>query len=185
MFVNLIDRSREIVDQHLRGVDKSEIRAHSEIGLRAETRTKMTNSYAWAHRLGLQQGDRLLTPKSNFQVVRHHSLYVGVDAVGEAWVIENVVNQGVKWTRLDHLIQRAGYQPEVERFRGTYAQRTLVVNRALDRLGLPYNVLSYNCEHFVNEVQHGRRHSSQVDSAMNVLGGALTFMLIVAVVRNL
>lgn len=145
----------------------------------------MTNSYAWAYRLGLQPGDRLLTPKSHLRVVRHHSLYVGVDAVGEAWVIENVVNQGVKWTRLDHLIQRVGYQPAVERFRGTGYQRTAIVNRALDRLGLPYNVLSYNCEHFVNEVQYGKRHSPQLDNAAKTLVGALSVLLVVAIVRNL
>jgi len=37
MFVNLVDRSLKIVDQRLQSVDQSEIRAQSEIGLRAET----------------------------------------------------------------------------------------------------------------------------------------------------
>jgi|GEM_PF-109909 len=40
--VNLVDRSPEIVDQHFRSVDQSEIRAQSEIGLQAETQTKMS-----------------------------------------------------------------------------------------------------------------------------------------------
>lgn len=141
----------------------------------------MNNSYSWAIHHRLQPGDRVVTHKSLFGIIKHHSLYVGMDADWNAWVIENVVGEGVRWTRLDELIRRNGDISRIERFYGTEAQRTNSVNRALARVGLPYDVLSYNCEHFVNEVLHGQRKSSQVE----VFGGLAALLLAVVVVRNL
>lgn len=151
------------------------------IHLKAEP---MNNSYSWAVHHGLQPGDRVITHKSAFRIIKHHSIYVGVDANLNAWVVENVVGKGVRWTRLDELIRRNGSITGIERFHGTEAQRTAVINQALARIGLPYDVLSYNCEHFVNEVLYGKRSSPQVDTVMKAISGALTFMLVVAILRN-
>lgn len=145
----------------------------------------MNNSYSWAVHHGLQPGDRVITHKSVFGIIKHHSIYVGIDAHWNAWVVENVVGSGVRWTRLDELIRRNGSITGIERFYGTESQRTSAVNQALARVGLPYDVLSYNCEHFVNEVLLGKRSSPQVDNAMKAIGGALSFMLVVAIARNL
>lgn len=141
----------------------------------------MNNSYSRAVHRGLQPGDRVLTHKSFFGIVQHHSLYVGMDTDWNAWVIENVVGEGVRWTRLDDLIQRNGAISGIERFFGSEVQRSASVNRALARIGLPYDVLSYNCEHFVNEVLHGQRKSKQVE----VFGGLAALLLAVVVVRSL
>lgn len=145
----------------------------------------MNNSYSLAVHHGLQPGDRVITNKSLFGIVKHHSLYVGMDTGWNAWVIENVAGNGVRWTRLDELIQRNGHITGIERYYGTEYQRTAVVNQAFARIGLPYDALSYNCEHFVNEVLFGKRQSQQVDNLKQAVGGALTFMLLVAFVRNL
>ncbi len=145
----------------------------------------MNNSYSWAIHHGLQPGDRIITHKSDLRIIKHHSLYVGMDADGNAWVVENVAGDGVRWTRLDELIARNGNIKGLQRFAGTDHQRAVIVNQALARIGLPYNALSYNCEHFVNEVLYGKRSSPQVDGLMKAIGGALTFMAVVAVVRNL
>lgn len=141
----------------------------------------MNNSYSWAVHHGLQPGDRVLTHKSFFGIVKHHSLYVGMDTEWNAWVIENVAGEGVRWTRLDKLIQRNGHITSIERYCGTEYQRTAVVNQALARIGMPYDALSYNCEHFVNDVLYGRRKSNQVE----VFGGLAALVLAVVVVRNL
>lgn len=141
----------------------------------------MNNSYSWAVHHGLQPGDRVLTHKSAFGLIKHHSLYVGMDTDSNAWVIENVAGNGVRWTRLDELIQRNGQITGIERYYGTEYQRTAVVNQALARIGLPYVALSYNCEHFVNEVLYGQRKSRQVE----VFGGLAALLLAVVVVRSL
>lgn len=145
----------------------------------------MNNSYYWAIHHGLQPGDRVITHKSGFGLIKHHPLYVGMDTDCNAWVIENVAGNGVRWTRLDELIRRNGHIVGIDRYSGPEYQRAAVVNKALARIGLPYDALSYNCEHFVNEVLYGKRQSPQVDNFKQVVGGALTFMLIVAIVRNL
>jgi hypothetical protein len=145
----------------------------------------MNNSHSWAIHHGLQPGDRVITQKSAFGLIKHHSLYVGMDTDWNAWVIENVAGNGVRWTRLDELIQRNGHITGIARYYGTEYQRTAVVNQALARIGLPYDALTYNCEHFVNDVLYGKRQSPQVDNLKQVVGGALTCMLIVAIVRNL
>jgi len=145
----------------------------------------MNNSYSWAIHHGLQPGDRVITHKSLFGIIKHHSLYVGMDVDWNAWVIENVVGEGVRWTRLDELIQRNGHITDIERYYGTEYQRTAAVNQALARIGLPYDALSYNCEHFVNEVLYGKRLSNQVDNLKKAVVGTLTFMLLVTIVRNL
>jgi len=145
----------------------------------------MSQSHTWAVHHGLQPGDRVITHKSAFGIIKHHSIYVGVNANLNAWVVENVVGTGVRWTQLDELIRRNGSITGIERFHGTESQRTAVVNQALARIGLPYDVLSYNCEHFVNEILYGKRSSHQVDNVMKAIGGALTFMLVVTIVRNL
>ena len=141
----------------------------------------MNNSYSSAIHHGLQPGDRVLTHKSLWGIIKHHSLYVGMDADWNAWVIENVVGEGVRWTRLDDLISRNGAITGIERFYGSEAQRNASINKALARIGLPYDVLSYNCEHFVNDVLYDQRKSQQVE----VFGGLAALLLAVVVVRNL
>ena len=81
----------------------------------------MNNSYSWAVHHGLQPGDRVLTHKSLFGIVKHHSLYVEMDTDWNAWVIENVAGEGVRWTRLDELIQRNGVIMGIDRFDGLAA----------------------------------------------------------------
>ncbi len=103
-----------------------------------------------------------------------------MDSDWNAWVIENVVGEGVRWTRLDDLIQRNGAISGIERFYGTEAQRNASVSRALARIGLPYDALSYNCEHFVNEVLHGQRRSRQVE----VFGGLAALLLVIVIARS-
>ncbi len=52
-----------------------------------------------------------------------------------------------------------------------------VCKKALSSVGTPYNVVSYNCEHFANDMHGKGKKSEQVEQAATALGGmALTYL---------
>ena len=57
----------------------------------------------------------------------------------------------------------------IERFPGMEYDRRLAVQNALKKLGQPYDLINYNCQHYANEIQHGRVESDQVNNIMNSL----------------
>lgn len=54
-----------------------------------------------------------------------------------------------------------------------------IQQRIRELLGKPYNVLSFNCEHFVSEVQQGRARSPQLALWFGavLIGGAVALVL--------
>ena len=119
---------------------------------------------------GLGIGDRMVVPKSLADMVRHHVVFIGYSEDGEAWIAENKVSYGVVQTRLDHFISGISSIHRVEKFHGSVSGQSVVVERALARMGWGYNAVSYNCEHFVNDVLSGKSSSKQVGTALGVLG---------------
>ena len=63
----------------------------------------------------------------------------------------------------------------IERFEGTHSARKTVVARALQLAGKPYDLINYNCEHFVNEAITGKANSLQV---ANFFVGLLSVLFI-------
>jgi hypothetical protein len=143
----------------------------------------MTTSAALAAYHGLRAGDRIVAPKSFLDMVQHHALFAGHCAQGHAWAIENVVNVGVTYTRFDHFMERIGTIKHIIPFRGDRWAQQEVLERAQQRLGMRYELTTYNCEHFVNEVLLGQRHSRQADTAKELMRGALVFGALALILR--
>lgn len=127
---------------------------------------------------GLDIGDRIVVPKSLADMVRHHVVFIGYSDDGEAWIAENRAGYGVIQTRLDHFITGVRSIHRIEKFYGNAEAQYRVVGRALARMGWSYNAVSYNCEHFVNDVLSGKSSSKQVGTALGVL--SLLALVVVA-----
>lgn len=143
----------------------------------------MTTSLQLANRYGLRAGDRIVAPKSLLDMVQHHALFWGYDAHGHAWVVENLVNVGVTYTRFDHFMLRVRSINRIARFRGDRWAPQQVLHRAQARVGRRYDLATYNCEHFVNDALHGQRHSRQAETAKEVMKGALVLGVLALIVR--
>lgn len=114
----------------------------------------------------LEAGDTVVVPKSEWEVIQHHALYVGCDSKGHHYMCENVVGKGVKLTRLKDFLDGSSKVSTIKKFLGTPKERQAVVQDAVAKFGRPYNLLSYNCEHFVNDVLTRTPASAQVSRAL-------------------
>lgn len=74
----------------------------------------------------------------------------------------------------------------IDRFVGDNLQRLTVRMRALDieRSGRKYNIITYNCEHFIEEARTGRVHSKQVDNAAALVGTSGIGLAVYGSVKN-
>lgn len=124
----------------------------------------MESNFITAYKL--KAGDTVVVPKSEWEVVQHHALYVGCDAKGQHYMCENVVGQGVKLTRLKDFLAGTSKVSTIKKFSGTPRERQAVVHDAVAKLGRPYHLLSYNCEHFVNDVLTRTPISAQISRAL-------------------
>lgn len=129
----------------------------------------------------LKPADRIVVPKSGFQLVQHHALYLGSDEYGQHWISENRVGEGVVATRARDFFRENPRVTRIERHAGSYEVRKAVVQRALRDHGMPYNLITFNCEHHVNKALKGRAHSPQVG---NVLGVMAFFVVIGLLARG-
>lgn len=116
--------------------------------------------------LGLQPGDRIVVPKSEWRLVEHHAIYLGQDSYGKHLIAENKIGIGVRLVSAADFFNDVIEVTRVDRFNGSNAERKNVVQRSLARLGLPCNLINYNCQHFANEVLEDRKESEQVNSAL-------------------
>lgn len=111
----------------------------------------------------LQPGDGVVIPKSLMNLVQHHALYLGYDDYGNHYMCENVIGVGVKLTRVQDFFV-AGQITRIERYHGSGTDRKRIVQKALSRLGRPYNLINYNCESFCNDVRYNKPKSKQVEN---------------------
>lgn len=128
--------------------------------------------------LRLQPGDRLVVPKSKFQIIQHFALYLGCDNRGQHYVSENMIGQGVVMTTAEAFFRRNPKVTRIERFKGMAIDRRAVVEKALSRLGQPYSLITNNCEHYGNDVSKDSSSSQQVKNAFGffmllLLGGII------------
>lgn len=104
-------------------------------------------------------GDRLVRDKGI--LTKHHGVYVGRDVYGQHLVAENNTPYGVRYvTYTDFLAGNALVR--VERMNYTYQHQQQVLENIKRRLGTRYDLFSYNCETFSNEVTTGVAYSPQV-----------------------
>lgn len=141
----------------------------------------MTRDLQLVEHLNLQPGDRVVVPKSAWQLVQHHALYLGYDDFGNHYMSENVIGVGVKLTRVADFFHGVPEVTRIEPYRGSNYERRLVVERALAKLGQPYNLISYNCESFVNDALYHQPKSAQVANVAGALGLALLVGLLVSI----
>ncbi len=139
----------------------------------------MTRDLQLVKHFNLQPGDRIVVPKSQWQLVQHHALYLGYDDFGNHYMCENVAGVGVKLTRVEQFFNGVSKITRIERYSGANFERKVVVQNALSKLGKPYNLINYNCESFVNDVLISKKHSKQVGNALGLLGLALLVGIVV------
>jgi len=78
------------------------------------------------------------------------------------------VGVGVKLTSVTDFFKNTTKITRIERFVGTIHGRKAIIQNALSKLGQPYNLLNYNCEHFVNDVLKKKPVSRQVTTAFGI-----------------
>jgi uncharacterized protein YycO len=127
----------------------------------------------------LKPGDELVVPKSNWDIIQHHALYIGYDHLGIHWIIHNVVGVGVTLITVDDFFTQVDKITQVIRFTDSNSERKVLVQKALTRIGKPYNLINYNCEHFINEVKTGVASSPQVKAGL-AFGGVLLLAILLA-----
>lgn len=142
-----------------------------------ERRITMKRELQIVQNLGLNSGDRVITPKSSWNLVQHHALYLGCDDWGNHFMCENIINEGVRLTRVHEFFNGVEKVTRIEKFTGNQISRKSTVQKALARLGKPYNLINYNCESFCNEVVHGKSFSEQAKFGLGL--GLLAMLFIV------
>jgi uncharacterized protein YycO len=127
---------------------------------------------------GILPCDTIIVPKSGFNIVQHFAVYIGQDFYGRDILIENKAGHGVRLVYADNFFNEAPTITRIEKFTGTNYERYDKVKRALQKIGKPYNLINYNCEHFAREVRTGIPSSAQVGTALGILAlvGLVTLM---------
>lgn len=135
--------------------------------------------------LNLKPADRIVVPKSDLRIVQHHAIYLGQNHQGQDLIAENVVGVGVRLITVEEFFNGVIEIAQIERFRGGNYERKLAVQKALNKLGQPYHLINYNCQHFANDVQFNKVESKQVSNVISGLKIILGILLFIVIVRNL
>ncbi len=96
--------------------------------------------------------------------IEHHALYVGKDTeTGEHLVAENQICKGVQFITLKQF-RSEGKLLKVDYKNFSIADQKKIIQKTYERIGANYDLLSYNCEHFVNDILNDKIESKQVDN---------------------
>src|SRR5690606_8861328 len=137
----------------------------------------MKNFYNMLNNLSI--GDRIIVPKSLFNLVQHHAVYLGKEN-GLHYIIENKEMIGVQVVTAEQFFNGVQQITRIEHFTPTYNYtRKHLLRRALALVGTKYHLTKYNCEHFANDVINGQRNSKQIETAQNFTTLAATVILAV------
>jgi hypothetical protein len=119
----------------------------------------------------LQHGDKVWTPARTIPGKQHYGIWDGENRA----FIHNTIPGGVQYARADQFIN--GHYVIEKRAAPGYEHE--VVRRARAHLGSNYDLLSFNCEHFVNYVADGEKKSLQLQVLMvfAALLGGLAWLL--------
>jgi uncharacterized protein YycO len=123
----------------------------------------------YSKKMGLEPGDQIVEFITPLGITKHFAMYAGWDENGVEWIIENQKFAGVRLVEAGQHFQSILRIDRIEKFEGNNAQRRQVVQNALAKLGKPYNLFNYNCEHFITESTTGMAQSNQVKNAFGLL----------------
>ncbi|HRN48398.1 lecithin retinol acyltransferase family protein [Agriterribacter sp.] len=129
----------------------------------------------------LRPGDRLVLPKSEWDLIQHHVIYIGTDANGNRSYIENFAGKGVQLVNEKRLFRDGHYVTRIEPFVGDIFQRNEAIKRAMQLIGKPYDLVNFNCEHYANTVQHNKSYSKQVN--IGLVAGLIALVLSIGFTR--
>jgi len=118
----------------------------------------------------LKPGDKVEVPKSNFNLVQHHAAVLGQDFQGQDLMVENVAGSFVRVITADEFFLANPKITRITPFKGSNLERRIAIQRALEKVGSPYDLINFNCEHFANYVQKGKATSDQVGWGLLILG---------------
>ncbi len=110
----------------------------------------------------VKPGDAIVRPKSAFEIVEHYGILLGRTHDGRELIAENHCNDGVRVITADEFFKEVPKISRIKPFTGDNVARKRVVHNALAKVGQPYSLINYNCEHFANHIQTGRPSSQQV-----------------------
>ncbi|MEO5910837.1 MAG: lecithin retinol acyltransferase family protein [Pelobium sp.] len=116
--------------------------------------------------LNLKPADRVVIPKTEFQIVQHHGIYLGQNSLGTHLFAENNIGSGVKILSADNFFGKTKLITRIEKFQGSISERNECIKRALALQGKTYDLLEFNCEHYSNIIQHNTSTSSQVNNGI-------------------
>lgn len=131
----------------------------------------------YARIYNLKAGDRIVEPLFQTRLSKHHVLYLGWDKNFQEWIAENHSLFGVRIIRAEDYFATVKRIDRIERFHGSDYERQRIVNRAIALQGKSYNLISYNCEHFVNDAIHSKSESKQVTNGLLVTLGIVAFLI--------
>ena len=116
------------------------------------------------NQLNLQTGDRLIRRKGPLS--RHHGIFVE-NFDGTALVAENQAGNGVQYVSLEDFLQGSSANlVNIVRFPGTEEARQHVIMRINALIGVQYDLVNFNCEHFAELIQSGVATSLQVKNTL-------------------
>ncbi|MDP1801492.1 MAG: hypothetical protein Q8L81_09080 [Bacteroidota bacterium] len=130
----------------------------------------------------LEVGDRIVVPKSTWDLIQHHAIYLGYWN-NQYWFIENKEGYGVRIVCADVFFAGVNKVTRINKFTPRYNySRNDLYNYALTKQGRRYDLLKYNCEHLSNELQHHVVKSKQASTGLGL--GLLALGLFIAGVAS-
>jgi len=115
----------------------------------------------FVYSMSLSIGDRVVRRKAFG--TRHHGIYAGLHN-GQPVIAENQRGFGVRYVTLsEFLLNDYSTLSHIEPL--TEPRRADVLPVIEQFLGTPYNLVTFNCEHFAHLVQYGRARSVQAQIA--------------------
>lgn len=110
----------------------------------------------------LQIGDVISRPGPLWTV--HVGFFAGVDMLGQQWVIHNAKNDCVRWDLLETFA--TGLPISLVKRASGRVEGNAILTRAQAFLGRQFDLINFNCEHFVTQVLANESSSPQLRSAM-------------------
>lgn len=132
-------------------------------------------------KLNLRPADRIVVPKSRFRLVQHHAIYLGQNNLGQYVIAENKIGIGVRLITADDFFSDVIEVTRIDRFTGSNYERDNVVWNAQSKVGLAYDLFTYNCEHYVTESITGKAVSSQIK---NILGIGVSVLFLALLIKE-
>ncbi|MDB5142958.1 MAG: Lecithin retinol acyltransferase [Mucilaginibacter sp.] len=133
----------------------------------------------YANLYNLRPGDRIVCQHSTIPFIEHHLIYLGPDFLNNELMAENHKGTNVQLIFAQDFFKNSPVILEIQPFKGSRYDRILAVQKALDLVGKPYDVINYNCESFANDIQHNHTQSDQVKKVLGWAALALIVGLII------